>query len=135
MQTTLFYPIRQLNNTTHHMNNNRSVNYLKTIINDKTAKDEILKVQTAAKIFNLEQKLAQAKDPNYARLVQRVDVYGRLGKNNPAALEYRRVAAYQRTKFTYGAHSYQRIAIKDAATIDIYVSCNYHRSYSRRIVF
>jgi hypothetical protein len=116
------------------MNTNRSANYLKSIVNDQSAKDEILKVRAAARIFNLEQKLAQAKDPAHVRLVKKVDVYGRLGKNNPAALEYRHLAAKQRANFTFGAQAYQRIAIKDAATVDIYVSCTSHESCARSCV-
>lgn len=88
------------------MNTNRSTNYLKSIVNDKSALTEIRKVQASARIFNLEHKLAQAKDPAHGRLVQRVNYFGRLGKNNPArSIRLDSVA----NVLTY------------AATIDIYV--------------
>lgn len=116
------------------MNTTRSTNYLKSIVNNQTAKDEILKVRADARIFNLEQKLAQAKDPAHIRFVKKVDVYGRLGKNNAAAPEYRQLAAKQRANFTFGTQAYSRIAIKDAATIDIYVSCTRHESCARQLV-
>lgn len=116
------------------VNTNRSANYLKSIVNDQTAKDEILKVRADARIFNLEQKLAQAKNPAHIRLVQKVDVYGRLGKNNPAAVEYRERAQKQRRNYNFGANPYQRIAIKDAATVDIYISTQRHESCARRCI-
>ena len=116
------------------MNTDRSTNYLKSIVNDQSALAEVRRVQTSARVFNLEQKLAQAKDPTHVRFVQKVDYYGRLGKNNPAALEYRHLAAKQRANFTWGTQAYSRIAIKDAATIDIYVSCTRHESCARQCV-
>lgn len=106
------------------MNTNRSTNYLKSIPNNKSALSEIRKVQADARIFNLEHKLAQAKDPAHERLVKRVDYFGRLGKNNPARSIYQERALHDRSlhhcRFA-GAGAYQRIEIKHAATIDIYV--------------
>jgi hypothetical protein len=114
------------------MNTNRSTNYLKTIVNDQSATAEIRRVQASARIFNLEQKLMQEKNPNHIRLVQRVDRFGRLGKNNPAAVGYRERAEKQRRNYNYGANPYQRIAISDAATVDIYIRTIHHESCARR---
>lgn len=113
------------------MNTNRSTNYLKSIPNNKSALSKIRKVQAAARIFNLEHKLAQAKDPAHIRLVQRVDYFGRLGQNNPAAPLYQE-QAQKKTRF--GANPYQRIAIAHAATVDIYVRTQLHPSESYRPV-
>jgi hypothetical protein len=114
------------------MNTNRSANYLKTIVNDQSATAEIRRVQASARIFNLEQKLMQEKNPNHIRLVQRVDRFGRLGKNNPAAVGYRERAEKQRRNYNYGANPYQRIAISDAATVDIYIRTYHHESCARQ---
>lgn len=116
------------------MNTNRSANYLKSIVNNQTALAEIRRVQASARVFNLEQKLLQAKDPAHVRFVQKVDYYGRLGQNNLAAIEYRHLAAKQRANFTFGAGAYSRIAIKDASTIDIYVRTIRHESCARQHV-
>jgi len=112
------------------MNNNRSSNYLKTIVNDQSATTEIRRVQASARVFNLEQKLMQEKNPDHIRLVQRVDYFGRLGKNNPAAVNYRERAEKQRRGRCnyFGANPYQRIAIADAATVDIYIRTIHHDS-------
>lgn len=111
------------------MNTNRSANYLKTIINDQFAIAEIRRVQASARIFNLEQKLLQEKDPAHIRLMQRVDYFARLGKNNPAAVSYREQAAsYRKSGRLFGAGVYQRIAMKDAASIDIYIRTIRHES-------
>jgi hypothetical protein len=110
------------------MNTNRSTNYLKTIVNDQSGIAEFRRVQASARIFNLEQKLAQAKNPTHIRLVQRVDCFGRLGKNNPAAVAYRERAAQRRACGRwFDANVYQRIAIADAATIDIYIRTIHHK--------
>jgi hypothetical protein len=113
------------------MNTNRSANYLKSIVNDQSALAEIRRVQASARIFNLEQKLLQAKDPAHIRLVQRVDYFGRLGKNNPAAIDYQERAQKQRRNYNFGANPYQRIAIADAASIDIYIRTYRHESCAR----
>jgi hypothetical protein len=113
------------------MNNTRSTNYLKSIVNDKSALIKIRKVQAAARVFNLEHKLAQAKNPAHVRLVQRVDYFGRLGQNNPAAPLYQEKA---QKKSRFGANPYQRIAIAHATTVDIYVRTQPHPSESCRPV-
>ena len=116
------------------MNTNRSANYLKTIVNDQSAIAEIRRVQASARIFNLEQKLAQAKDPAHVRLVQRVDYFARLGKNNRAAVSYReRAASFRESGRCFGANVYQRIAMKDAATIDIYIRTICHGPTGRTV--
>ena len=115
------------------MNTNRSTNYLKTVINDQSGIAELRRVQASARIFNLEQKLMQEKNPNHIRLVQRVDRFGRLGQNNPAAIAYReRAASFRERGRWFGANVYQRIAIADAATIDIYIRTIHHESCARR---
>jgi len=113
------------------MTTNRSANYLKTIDNDQSAIAEIRRVQASARVFNLEQKLAHAKDPKHVRLVQRVDYFGRLGKNNPAARGYQERAEKQRRNYNFGANPYQRIAIKDAVTVDIYIRTYRHECSAR----
>jgi len=109
------------------MNTTRSTNYIKTVINDQSGIAELRRVQASARVFNLEQKLMQEKNPTHIRLVQRVDRFGRLGKNNPAAVGYRERAEKQRRNYIYfDANPYQRIAIADAATVDIYVRTSHH---------
>jgi hypothetical protein len=110
------------------MNTNRSANYLKTIVNNQSGIAELRRVQASARIFNLEEKLMQEKNPDHIRLVQRVDRFGRLGKNNPAAVGYCERAERKSRNYNYGANPYQRIAISDSATIDIYIRTYRHES-------
>ena len=105
------------------MNTNRSETYLKTIANDSYAAETIAAVRAGARAFNRAEKAiaAVSTNPHHIRLTKKVDVFGRLGKNNPAALDYQARAQKNRQNYCF-ANPYQRIAIKDAATLDIYVS-------------
>ena len=101
-------------------NNTRSDNYRFTISNDIEGHEKIAQLRKEISIFNLEEKIKSLKDPNIIRHTAKVDLFGRLGKNNPNAQRYRDLAKKNKNQWC-GAGAYQRIAIEDATTIDVYV--------------
>jgi hypothetical protein len=101
-------------------NNTRSDNYRFTTTNDTAGHDKIAQLRKEISIWNLEEKLKSLKDPNIIRHTAKVDLFGRLGKNNPNAQGYRDSAKKNKNRW-FGAGAYQRIAIADAATLDVYV--------------
>ncbi len=105
------------------MNTHRSETYLKTIVNDSYAAETIAAVRAGARAYNRAEKAiaSVSTNPHHTRLTKKVDVFGRLGKNNAAAASYRERAEKNRRNYSC-RNPYQRIAIADAATIDIYVS-------------
>ena len=106
--------------TTH---TNRSENYRFTVNNDAEGHIHIAQLRKQARIFNAEERLKALKDSSYARQIAKVDIFGRLGKNNVNAQSYRDAAKKQRENFIayWGANPYQRVAIADAKTIDCYL--------------
>jgi hypothetical protein len=62
-----------------------------------------------------------------ADVKQRVVLAGRLGKNNPSAVKYRKGGEYSSKQKPswfpswYGGHPYQTIRVADAAYFDVYV--------------
>lgn len=102
---------------------NRSENYRFTVNNDAEGHIHIAQLRKQVCIFNAEERLKALKDSSYARQIAKVDIFGRLGKNNTNAQSYRDAAKKHRENFmrNWGASPYQRIAIADAKTIDCYV--------------
>jgi hypothetical protein len=101
---------------------NRTESYRFSVTNDNTGLEHIAQLRKEIRIFNLEEKIKSLSDPTHLRQVAKLDIFGRLGKNNPNAQDYRDVAKKQRSLgWGFGASAYQRIAIKDAATLDVYV--------------
>lgn len=94
----------------------RSSTYLGSVDNTEIGNAEITQVRLDARIFNAEQKLKALKEPGYEPKIRKVALFGRLGKNNPNAEKYR-----SRNRNSW-RNAYQRIAIADAATLDIYVT-------------
>lgn len=108
---------------------NRSENYRFTVNNDAEGQVRIAQLRKEVRIFNAEERLKALKDSSYARQIAKVDIFGRLGKNNANAQRYRDAAKKQRENFIahWGANPYQRIAMADAVTIDSYVRVWTHR--------
>lgn len=97
-------------------NTGRSSTYVGTVDNRVIGKLEIDELRHEAKIFNAEERLKALKNPGYEPKIRKVAICGRLGKNNPAAATYK-----ERNRGSW-RNAYQRIALKDAATLDIYVT-------------
>jgi len=104
----------------------RSNTYYSTVVNDSAGAATIAELRNEVKIFNLQQNVKSLKNPTYVRKVQKVSLFGRLGKNNPNAWIYQALAAKQRACNWYGASAYQRISMKHATTVDIYVNIHNH---------
>ena len=90
----------------------RTKNYFATANNDAEGLAAIKELRKTIKIQNLIDRTMALQDPNFVPITRRVSLYGRLGKNNPNSDVYR---------YKFG-NGYQRIDIKHAATIDIYVT-------------
>lgn len=93
----------------------RSSNYALTVNNNAAGHEAINDLRHKAKIFNAEERLKELTTPGYARKIQKVALYGRLGKNNPSAYKYKPA------RFSW-RNPYSRIRLEDAATIDVYVN-------------
>ena len=104
----------------------RSKNYVGTIKNDSAGMAEYEAVKAEARAFN-ELQRAMAKASGETPLVKRVDIFARLGKNNPNAALYRNKDASVR-RIAPWASPYQRIKREHAATLDIYVTLGYAAS-------
>lgn len=87
----------------------RTKNYFATANNDAEGLAAIEELRKTFKIQNLIDRTMALQDPNFIPITRKVSLFGRLGKNNPNSDIYR----YK---------GYQRIAVKHAATIDIYVT-------------
>lgn len=101
---------------------NRTESYRFSVANDNNDLAHIVQLRKEIRIFNLQEKIKALSKHGHQRRVAKVDVFGRLGKNNPNAQGYRDACKKQRSLgWGFGAGAYQRIAIKDAATLDVYV--------------
>jgi hypothetical protein len=100
---------------------NRTESYRFSATNDAEGCAHIAQLRKEIRILNLEEKIKSLKDSSHVRKVSKVDIFGRLGKNNVNAQSYRDAAKKQRKTWGFGAYAYQRIAIADAATLDVYV--------------
>ncbi len=110
---------------------NRTESYRFSVTNDNTGRAHIAQLKNEIRIFNLEQKIKALKDSSYIRQVSKIDIFGRLGKNNANAQKYRDAAKTQRNTWGFGASAYQRIDLADASTLDVYVRThNYQNAMS-----
>jgi hypothetical protein len=101
---------------------NRTESYRFSVTNDQDGLVHVNQLRKEIRIFNLEEKIKALNDPTHLPQVAKIDIFGRLGKNNPNAQGYRDACKKQRSLgWGFGAGAYQRIAIKDAATLDVYV--------------
>jgi hypothetical protein len=91
----------------------RANTYCFTVNNTEGGKGEIENFRKECKIFNAEERIKALKEPGYVPKVKKIAVYGRLGKDNPNAAEYRAANKGWR-------NAYARIRIEDAATLDVY---------------
>lgn len=96
---------------------NRTSVYVGSVNNDATGLAELKVLRAETKVFNASEKVKALKDVDYKPLIRKVAVNGRLGKNNPNAFKYK-----EANKRNGWRNAYQRIALADAATLDVYVS-------------
>jgi hypothetical protein len=96
---------------------NRSGYYLFSVQNDAAGHAHISEIRQRTRIHNAEQRLLAMQDPSYKPKFLKIEVKGRLGKNNPNATIYRERA---QSRMAFGSHAYQNIAPKHGATLDVY---------------
>jgi hypothetical protein len=104
--------------TTH---TNRTGSYLFSVQNDTAGHAHIAEIRQKTRVHNAEQRLMALQDPSYKPTFLKIEVKGRLGKNNPNAMIYReRAKSIMAARFHFGSHAYQNIALKHGATLDVY---------------
>ena len=84
--------------------------------NNENGKQIIASLRAAAKAHNLTERAKETLDPNYKAVFKRVDIFGRLGRNNPNRHKYS--INGRRSRFYRAV----RIALNDASYIAVY--CN-----------
>ena len=84
--------------------------------NNEIGKKTIADLRVKAKAHNLTERAKETLDPNYKAVFKRVDLYGRLGRNNPNRSKYS--VTGRRSRW----HRAVRIALEDANYIAVY--CN-----------
>jgi hypothetical protein len=100
---------------------NRTDSYLFSVQNDAAGHAHIAEIRQRTRIHNAEQRLLAMQDPSYKPKFLKIEVRGRLGKENPNAMIYReRAQSRMAARFHFGSHAYQNIAPKHGATLDVY---------------
>lgn len=84
--------------------------------NNAEGKRIIAELRAEAKAHNLTERAKETLDPNYKGVFKRVDLFGRLGRNNPNRHKYS--VTSRRSRFYRAV----RIALEDASYIAVY--CN-----------
>ena len=84
--------------------------------NNSHGKAIIAALRAQAKAHNLMERAKESLDPTYRGTFKRIDLFGRLGRNNPQRHKYS--VTGRRTRFYRAV----RIALKDASYIAVY--CN-----------
>jgi hypothetical protein len=84
--------------------------------NNTDGKAVISNLRREAKIHNMKERVKEMESPGYEGAFKRVDLYGRLGKNNPNRHKY----SSRNRRSIFRTHT--RIALKDASHIAVYVN-------------
>ena len=92
--------------------------------NDEEGKKVIAELRAQAKAHNLIERAKEILDPDYKATFKRIDLFGRLGRNNPNRHKYS--VNGKRTIF----YKAIRISLKDAAYIAIYCNNIVRNKYS-----
>jgi hypothetical protein len=95
------------------MNTQRTVLRVK---NNEAGKQYIEQLRNEVKAHNLRERLKEMESPDYVGKFKRVDLYGRLGKNNPNRHKYS--ISSRRSIF----RSHTRIRLEDASHIAVYIN-------------
>jgi hypothetical protein len=88
-----------------------------TVANDASGNETIKQLRKEVKAHNLVERSKEVLDPTYIATFKRVDLYGRLGKNNPNSSKYKKGGP--RSSF-FGATP--RVLLTDAVKIAVYVN-------------
>jgi hypothetical protein len=100
---------------------NRSNAYLFSVQNDAEGHAHIAEIRQSIREYNAEERRGAKNDPSFKPKFLKIEVRGRLGKNNPNAMIYRsRAQSRMAARFHFGSHAYQNIAPKHGATLDVY---------------
>jgi hypothetical protein len=84
--------------------------------NNTDGKAVISNLRREAKIHNMKERVKEMESPDYVGKFKRVDLYGRLGKNNPNRHKY----SLRNRCSIFRTHT--RISLKDASHIAVYVN-------------
>jgi hypothetical protein len=84
--------------------------------NTEAGKQYIAQLRNEVKAHNLKERATELLTPGYVAKLKRVDLFGRLGKNNPNRHKYSIRGG------RYSFKSQARIDLKDSAYIAIYVN-------------
>lgn len=96
-----------------------------TVTNDASGNETIKQLRKEVKAHNLVERSKEVLDSNYVATFKRVDLYGRLGKNNPNSHKYKKGGVH--AHWLGGA---PRILLADSAKIAVYV--NYTQRFEYR---
>ena len=88
-----------------------------TVTNDSSGHETIQRLRKEVKAHNLIERSKEVLDPTYVATFRRVDLYGRLGKNNPNSQKYKRGGP---RSSLFGATP--RVILADSAYIAVYVN-------------
>jgi len=84
--------------------------------NNADGKAVISHLRREAKIHNMKERLKEMETPGYEGKFKRVDIFGRLGKNNPNRHKYSSRGR------GWCMRSHARISLEDASHIAVYVN-------------
>lgn len=84
--------------------------------NNTDGKAIIAHLRREAKIHNMKERVREMETPGYEGRFKRVDLFGRLGKNNPNRHKY----SIRNRRSIFRSHT--RIRLEDAAQIAVYVN-------------
>jgi hypothetical protein len=88
-----------------------------TVANDASGNETIKQLRKEVKAHNLVERSKEVLDPTYIATFKRVDLYGRLGKNNPNSSKYKKGGP---RSSIFGATP--RVLLTDAVKIAVYVN-------------
>lgn len=98
----------------------RTGSYVGTVLNNEEGLAEIKALRDEMKVSNAAERAKVKKNGAYQPSINRVMIFGRMGKNNPNAEKYKDMARTHKNSL-YGASPYQYIAKADAQSFDIYI--------------
>jgi hypothetical protein len=95
--------------------------------NNEHGKKIIASLRIQAKAHNLMERAKETLDPSYEAVFKRVDLFGRLGRNNPNRYKYSVVARRR------GYRRSLRISMQDAQYIAVYYNNIVRTNYGVRL--
>lgn len=99
----------------------RSFAYHGTVDNNAEGLLELATLRQEIKVHNADERLKAMFTPGYKAKCRRVLAFGRLGKNNPNAVKYKKGGDIKSKMWASFSNAYQYIRKADAATLDLYI--------------